>query len=181
MGAMDLRDLRPPAGGVLVVPMSRAEFDALPEIPHTEWWDGACVMTSNTNRHGRVVASLGAMLIQAIAGQELSVCAGTGWRLPDAEFGPDLLITGPAPDDELLTIAPLLIVEVLSPSTRHIDLGRKRELYAIGGVGWYWIVDLVHDQLTVFRNVDGELEQVQHISSGTTVGPVAIKVDVSAL
>jgi hypothetical protein len=29
-------ELRAPAGGVLVVPMSREEFDALPEMPHTE-------------------------------------------------------------------------------------------------------------------------------------------------
>lgn len=178
---MDLRDLRPPAGGVFVVPMSRAEFDALPESPHTEWWDGACVVVSTTNRHGRVVASLGAMLIQAIAGQELSVCAGTGWRLPDAEFAPDLLITGPAPDDEMLTTAPLLAVEVLSRSKRYIDLGRKRELYAAGGVAWYWIVDLVRDRLVVYRNIDGELEQVQQISSGTTMGPVPIVVTVADL
>jgi Uma2 family endonuclease len=178
---MDLRDLRPPAGGVLVVPMSRAEFEALPAIPHAEWWDGACVVSSTTNRHGRVVVSLGSLLRQAVAGQELYVGAGTGWRLPDAEFGPDLLITGPAPDDELLTIAPLLIVEVLSPSTRHIDLGRKRELYAAGGVEWYWIVDLSRDRLIVYRNIDGELEQVQQISSGTSAGPVAIEVTVATL
>jgi hypothetical protein len=37
-------DLRAPAGGVLVVPMSREEFEALPEMHHTEWWDGACVV-----------------------------------------------------------------------------------------------------------------------------------------
>ena len=85
MAVMDLRDLRPPAGGVRVAPMSRAEFDALPEIPHAEWWDGACVVSSTTNQHGRVVASLGAMLIHAISGQELSVCAGTSWWLPSSQ------------------------------------------------------------------------------------------------
>jgi Uma2 family endonuclease len=178
---MDLRDLRPPAGGVLVVPMSRAEFEALPENPHTEWWDGACVVVSTTNRHGRAVVSLGVLLSQAVVGQDLYVCAGTGWRLPDAEFAPDLLITGPAPDNEMLTTAPLLTVEVLSRSTRHIDLGRKRELYAAGGVAWYWIVDLLRDRLVVYRNIDGELEQVQQISSGTTAGPVAIEVTVANL
>ena len=41
-------DLRAPAGGVLIVPMSREEFDELPEMPHTEWWDGACVVTGGT-------------------------------------------------------------------------------------------------------------------------------------
>jgi Uma2 family endonuclease len=32
-------------------------------------------------------------------------------------------------------------VEILSPSTARIDLGRKRALYAEHGVPWYWIVD----------------------------------------
>lgn len=36
---------------------------------------------------------------------------------------------------------PTLVVEILSPSTEGIDLGRKRALYAEHGVPWYWIVD----------------------------------------
>ena len=36
---------------------------------------------------------------------------------------------------------PTLVVEILSPSTARIDLGRKRALYAEHGVPWYWIVD----------------------------------------
>ena len=37
--------------------------------------------------------------------------------------------------------APTLAVEILSPSTRHIDRNRKTALYAKHGVEWYWIVD----------------------------------------
>ena len=36
---------------------------------------------------------------------------------------------------------PTLVVEIPSPSTARIDLGRKRALYAEHGVPWYWIVD----------------------------------------
>lgn len=36
---------------------------------------------------------------------------------------------------------PTLAVEVLSPSTRHIDRRRKMALYAKHDVTWYWIVD----------------------------------------
>src|SRR5258706_56310 len=37
--------------------------------------------------------------------------------------------------------APTLAVEVLSPSTTHIDRRRKMALYAKHDVTWYWIVD----------------------------------------
>lgn len=37
--------------------------------------------------------------------------------------------------------APDIVFEVLSPSTRRIDLIRKASLYARAGVGEYWIVD----------------------------------------
>ncbi len=37
--------------------------------------------------------------------------------------------------------APDLVVEVLSPSTRHTDLKDKLDEYARAGVGEYWIVD----------------------------------------
>ncbi len=38
--------------------------------------------------------------------------------------------------------APLLAVEVLSPSTAKYDRGAKRQRYQAAGVGQYWIVDL---------------------------------------
>ncbi len=37
--------------------------------------------------------------------------------------------------------APTLVVEVLSPSTAHLDRGRKMTLCAEHGVPYYWIVD----------------------------------------
>ena len=37
--------------------------------------------------------------------------------------------------------APTLVVEILSPSTSHLDRGRKMKLYAEHGVPYYWIVD----------------------------------------
>lgn len=38
--------------------------------------------------------------------------------------------------------APTIVVEVLSPSNRHIDLGKKRALYAHYAIPEYWIVDV---------------------------------------
>ena len=58
---------------------------------------------------------------------------------------PDVLYIGP---DRLDTIGakailgvPSLFVEVLSPGTRSIDRGKKREIYARFSVPEYWIID----------------------------------------
>jgi Uma2 family endonuclease len=50
--------------------------------------------------------------------------------------------------------APDLAVEVLSPSTCHIDLRVKRLAYRRFGFGEYWIVDPVAETILVFRGED---------------------------
>lgn len=47
-----------------------------------------------------------------------------------------------SPGSDLLRVAPVLVVEVTSPSTRGEDLGRKLRAWADGGAPWYWVVDL---------------------------------------
>ena len=174
-------DLRAPAGGVLVMPMSREEFDALPEMHHTEWWDGACVVTGTTRRHGIAVSVLTSMLMSVVDARSFDVMTGVGWRLPDAEFVPDLAVVAVAPDAEALFEPPLLLIEVLLPSTRHVDLRRKRQLYAGGGLPWYWFVDLANNELVVLRNDAGTFVEVQRLTSGTTIGPVEITLTVADL
>jgi Uma2 family endonuclease len=44
-----------------------------------------------------------------------------------------------------------VVVEVSSPSTRRLELVRKRELYERFGVPEYWFVDLDADRLEVYR------------------------------
>jgi Uma2 family endonuclease len=46
---------------------------------------------------------------------------------------------------------PTLAVEILSPSTTHIDRRRKMALYAKYGVTWYWIVDPDARVIEVYR------------------------------
>jgi Uma2 family endonuclease len=54
--------------------------------------------------------------------------------------------------------APDLIVEVLSPSTRRRDLGRKKAMYERFGVPEYWIVDHRQRNVPVFVLNDGHYE-----------------------
>ncbi len=50
---------------------------------------------------------------------------------------------------------------MLSPSNREADLVIKRAKYARAGLPWYWVVDLVAQELIVLRNEAGELVEVQ--------------------
>jgi len=47
--------------------------------------------------------------------------------------------------------APDLVVEILSPGTRHRDLGRKRAVYDRDGAREYWVVDPDARSITVLR------------------------------
>ncbi len=51
--------------------------------------------------------------------------------------------------------APDLVVEILSPGTRRIDLGIKLERYESFGVREYWLVDPLRETVAVYR-LEGE-------------------------
>ena len=59
-----------------------------------------------------------------------------------------------------LHIPPLLVVEVLSPSTRRRDRGEKRDIYAAFGVPHYWLVDADERRATVLRLAGDRYEHV---------------------
>ena len=50
---------------------------------------------------------------------------------------------------------PLLVIEILSPSTRKVDLGRKYRRYAELGVQHYWIVDPDKKRVECHRLTEG--------------------------
>jgi len=69
---------------------------------------------------------------------------------------PDILVARRADlGERLLERAPLLVVEVHSPSTRLADLGTKRLAYESAGVPSYWMVDPAEPRLTVLTLRDG--------------------------
>ena len=59
---------------------------------------------------------------------------------------------------------PDLAIEVLSPSTRRLDRGRKRALYDRAGVGEYWLVDPEGEKVTVHRRAEGGLRVVAELA-----------------
>ncbi len=68
---------------------------------------------------------------------------------------PDVLfVTQPSLDKveaKFVRGAPDLVIEVSSPTTRRLELVRKRDLYERFGVPEYWYVDLDADRVEVYR------------------------------
>ena len=60
------------------------------------------------------------------------------------------------PDTAFFTLAPDWVCEVLSPSTRKVDLHEKRPLYALAGVGHLWLVDPIDRTLQAHDLLGGE-------------------------
>jgi Uma2 family endonuclease len=67
---------------------------------------------------------------------------------------PDLLVLPRVDGDPIPT--PVLVCEVLSPSTRVKDRTIKRQVYADAGVASYWLVDVEVPSVTILRLVSGD-------------------------
>ena len=91
-----------------------------------------------------------------------------GWRIvdePELHLGDDIVVPNLAgwrretmptyPDAAYCTVAPDWVCEVLSPSTRRIDLNEKRAIYAREGVSHLWFVDPDAKTLEAFALSDG--------------------------
>jgi Uma2 family endonuclease len=126
-------------------PLTADDLDAMPDDGHRyELLDGALLVTPAPGwAHQSAQVALLAMLWH-ICPPELTVLgAPFAVRLTlDTEFQPDILV---ARSDDLtmnnLPCAPLLAVELRSPSTALIDQNLKKAAYERHGVQSYWIVD----------------------------------------
>jgi Uma2 family endonuclease len=153
-------------------PLTYADLESMPDDGHRyELVDGTLIVTPAPRpMHQRVVGNL-----------HLSLRAGCPVDLEvffapvDVVLGistvlqPDLLVARRSDLAERnLPAAPVLAVEVLSPSTRRIDLGTKRLAFEAAGVPSYWVVDPDEPSVTVFE-LDGTTyrEAVQVAGSET--------------
>ena len=84
------------------------------------------------------------------------------------------MVTTEPPGDAWVTSPPVLVGEVLSPTTRTEDTMRKAPEYAAGGVGQYWLVDPDAGSLDVFANVGGAWERLEHLDVRRPTGVVSL-------
>jgi Uma2 family endonuclease len=55
--------------------------------------------------------------------------------------------------------APDLVIEILSPGTKGLDLGKKKKVYEKAGVKEYWVIDTETKLCTGFQLVDKKFDE----------------------
>src|SRR5438552_1020305 len=133
-----------------------------PEVDNVrrELIDGELIVaTSPSVRHQRVVRRLTVLLDRYAESHGGEVFSGPlDVFLSDTTVvEPDVLFVRAQSAGKLekkfVRSAPDLVVEVSSPSTRRLDLVRKRELYERFGIPEYWYVDLDAERVEAYRLV----------------------------
>ena len=101
---------------------------------------------------------------------------------------PDVVFVGPerlaGTDETKIMVIPDLVVEVSSPSTRRIDLTRKKELYERFGVVEYWFVDIEAERLEAYRLHQGAYGGPEILGAGdvlTSPGLPGFALDLSTI
>jgi Uma2 family endonuclease len=161
-------------------PWTVADLELLPDDGlRYELVDGTLLVSAAPSKmHQRVIGNL-YVLLRAACPSELEVfLAPTDYQPTSTRsLQPDLLVVSRNdPGNKAVTTPLALAVEVLSPSSRSVDLVLKRELYEQAGVGCYWVVDPEEASLRAWLLQDGLLvEQPVDLSGSNPLpGPFQI-------
>ena len=136
--------------------------------------------------HARAGSSLGAKIGEPFDRGKGSPGAPGGWWIldePELHFGgspgADILVPDVAgwrrermpacPDTAYFTVAPDWVCEVLSPSTRKLDVGRKRDIYAREGIPYLWFIDPEPRTLEAFELRGGQWETIATLADDALV------------
>jgi Uma2 family endonuclease len=147
---------------------TRADLERLPDDGNRyEAIRGELVVSSvPAPRHAALVEALRAILEPYCRDQQLgNVSENQAFVHDDDEVIPDLVVraplTVPPPADWDDAPMPLLVVEVLSPSSRRNDRVLKSAFYIEGGVPEYWIVNGDARSITVVTNAGSTAESAR--------------------
>ena len=148
------------------------------------------VTPASGTRHQGVIVVLTALLHDHVSSRDLGkIFVGpTDCILSDVTvLQPDLLHIA---TDRLSIISergiegtPTLVIEVLSPSTAHLDRDRKMTLYAEHGVPYYWLVDPESRSIEAYTLAGAEYARAGRVTSepvalppfrGLSIAPASI-------
>ncbi len=163
-------------------PLTRADLESLPtdDGHRYELIDGVLLVSPGPRHsHQTVVGNLYLLLRGACPAHLQVILAPFAVALADdTEVQPDLLVAPRSQFTErALPGAPLLAVEVLSPSTRRVDLLLKRDRLQEAGVASYWLVDPERPSVTVLELREGtyvEALVLEGEQSGEVLAPYAM-------
>ena len=152
-------------------PLTRADLEAMPDDDghRYELIDGILLVSPGPRHvHQTVVGNLHLLLRAGCPADLQVILAPFAVALADdTEVQPDLLVAPRAQFTEReLPGPPLLAVEVLSPSTRRVDLLLKRDRLQEAGVPSLWLVDPDQPSVTVLELRDGAYVEAARAGPG---------------
>ncbi len=179
--------------------MTAAEFlawDATQTIKHEFVQGEVFAMAGGEDRNNSVALNLVVALRQHLRGSPCRVYASDvklRVEAADSYFYPDLMVTCSAADaaDRLIKREPVLVVEVLSPSTAAYDRGDKFADYRmLPSLREYLLIDVASQRCDLFRkrpedglwvlHPSGADEAVQLASVDLTITPEALWADLES-
>lgn len=138
-------------------------FDGIPQMQESERW-----------AHGRIKYKLTKALERALAVAGLPYEAAVDCLAvrigPGQAFQPDAVVfpAGVASDDDRTAPDPIIVAEVLSPSSVHTDLRTKARGYGqVGSVQHYLVLDPGTETVRHFRRQGSELIAPDEPVAGT--------------
>lgn len=144
--------------------MSLTEFLSLPEDDTSpvkyELEFGELVEVARPNwEHNEIAHELAHIIRIHVRSKRLGRVSGDILVILDEErdlsYAPDIVFVATEHLDRIregrVYGAPDLVVEILSPTTAHRDVGVKKRIYHAYGVQWYWVVDMERKTVEEYR------------------------------
>ena len=135
------------------------EYCKLPEGAPYQLIKGNLIMTpAPTIYHQKIIGRIHLSLAQYVAANQLGevILSPVDVYFSDTEtYQPDIIFVSTNQisiiEEEKVSGAPDLVIEVLSPSTAYYDLRHKMKIYEEFGVEEYWVVDPMEQSVDLFH------------------------------
>ncbi|MCY3411991.1 MAG: Uma2 family endonuclease [Candidatus Heimdallarchaeota archaeon] len=138
-----------------------------------EFINGDIIVTPPPSiQHQRMVMEISTQLATFLKNSKYEVFSSPiGLKLSnDQVLEPDIIVVEKknAFTENYIVKSPTLIVEILSPSTEHRDLGVKKDLYEDFKVKEYWIIDPVLYTCTIYILKNSKFVKIKDIEIRNT-------------